>query len=384
MLHRLAHRVPTYNNVVRAEGILEEALLLTPNKHLRHTFPIQTSYALAEARMKSAPISLLLICLAGSLAGCEGVVESSADSGVTPPRPEAGVEAGADSGSGPSPGDAGWAPGDAGSGLRDGGSGLRDAGSGSAPAPAAEHLPTIFGRCPTFMGDGADVTFQTSRGDRPVRMWISEAAETLDGPLVLYWHGWHGSPGLSGITSSALRQLLDMGGIFVAPYIDPDAPSNYWTSWDLITADQVVACAIATVGIDQRRIHSIGYSAGGMQTYRMIHERSGYLASAVMYSPGTNGSPGMRQERENLIATMITWGDAEDMIYQTLAEQYFARLTGYGFFSIMCHHTGGHIQPSGVRDRALDFLLAHPFGTNPSPFVHELPDNYPDYCTPSE
>ncbi|MBX3183547.1 MAG: hypothetical protein KIT72_05445 [Polyangiaceae bacterium] len=254
--------------------------------------------------------------------------------------------------------------------------------AGTGPGePPREWLPEIYGTCPEFVvGEGTDVVFQTSRGDRPVRLWMSEAAKTLDGPLVFYWHGWHGSPGLSGITRGALNRLLEMGGMFVAPYVDPEAPSNYWTAWELLTADQVVACAIANVGIDKRHIHSIGYSAGGMQTYRMIHQRSGYLASAIMYSPGTNGGPGARQETENEIPTIITWGDTEDTIFRTLAEQYFDRLTGYGFFSMMCHHTGGHIQPSGVRDRALDFLLAHPYGVNPPPYAGGVPSDYPEYC----
>lgn len=265
----------------------------------------------------------------------------------------------------------------------DAGSDGSDASHSEPGGPAPEHLPKVFGACPTFVGKGESVTFQTSRGPRPVRMWISDAAKTLDGPLVFYWHGWHGGPLVSGITNAALTELLDKGGIFVAPFLDPEAKekrSDYWSDWDLITADQVVACAIATVGIDKRRIHSIGYSAGGMQTYRMIHERSGYLASAVMYSPGTNGPPKPRQETKNKIASIITWGDAEDKIFRTLAESYFDKLTSYGFFTMMCHHTSGHIQPGKVVERALDFLLEHPFGTDPSPFAGGIPNDYPSYC----
>lgn len=326
--------------------------------------------------MKASGLWAALLILGSTAVSCGGGEAESpgaaSDGGGGGETPGPGGGEGGAGGAGGTTGDAGSIVGP------DGG----DSGAVGGPAggPAAEYLPTVFGACPTFAGEGAKVIFQTSRGDRPVRMWMSDAAQTLDGPLVFYWHGWHGSPGLSGITTAALKELLAMGGLFVAPYIEPNAEDDYWSSWDLVTADQVVACAIATVGIDTRRIHSIGYSAGGMQTYRMIHERSGYLASAILYSPGTNGGPGPRQEKQNKIASIITWGDTEDKIFKTLAESYFDKLTGYGFFSMMCHHTGGHIQPGGVRDRALDFLLAHPFGTDPSPFASGIPANYPTYC----
>lgn len=323
----------------------------------------------------------LVVCSVGCGGGGSGNIGTQ----------DAGDEGGS---SGGGAGEGGWGgtpnSGSGGGGSGGGGSGgggatQSDAGDAAVPSgpgePPRAYLPEIYGTCPELpVGEGTDVVFETSRGDRPVRLWMSEAAKTLDGPLVFYWHGWHGSPGLSGITSGALNRLLEMGGLFVAAYVDPEAPSNYWTAWELLTADQVVACAIQQVGIDKRRIHSVGYSAGGMQTYRMIHQRSGYLASAIMYSPGTNGGPGQRQETENKIPTIITWGDTEDTIFQTLAEQYFDTLTGYGFFSMMCHHTGGHIQPSGVRERALDFLLAHPYGVSPPPFAGGVPSEYPEYC----
>lgn len=268
-------------------------------------------------------------------------------------------------------------PSGSGGSIATGGAGTGGAGRGRTPK--AEFVPQPFGTCPDWIGP--EVVLPTSRGPRPVKLWISDAATTLDGPLVFYWHGWHGTPGFSGMDQASLDRLLAMGGMFVAPYTDPDDIDEYWGVYDLVTADQVVACAIDKVGIDLRRIYSIGYSAGGMQTYRFSLERSGYVAASIMYSPGSDGmSLGARQDPENLFPTLFTWGATEDPIFKQLTESYFDNLTGFGQFSVMFPHAQGHVQPGDVTPIALDFLLAHPFGTQPSPYTNGLPATFPSYC----
>lgn len=260
------------------------------------------------------------------------------------------------------------------------------------PTPAAKHLPKVFGTCPEFpvypefpSVEDYDTKFETERGDRWAYIYMTEEAKRLDGPLVIFWSGLGGSAGLNGLSFEAIDELVKMGGIFVAPWVDPKdeaVTQGFWTDWDLLLADQVVACAIQKVGIDKRRIHSIGFSAGGFQTYRMLHERSGYLASAIMFSPGSNPPEiGPRQEPTNKVPSMISWGEGDPEIHKTLAKQYFDTLTSYGFFSMICHHPGGHLQPPELKARALDFFLAHPFGTDPSPYADGIPDDYPSYCS---
>lgn len=120
---------------------------------------------------------------------------------------------------------------------------------------------------------------------RDVRVWISDAAKTLDGPLLFYWHGTNSSPITEppyGIGAANVAALKEKGGIIVAPFHDPAAGTFPWflttgsgPEDDLRVADEVVACAIEKVGIDIRRIHSMGMSAGGLQTTQMSYRRSG-------------------------------------------------------------------------------------------------------------
>src|SRR6185295_9431247 len=67
-----------------------------------------------------------------------------------------------------------------------------------APKPKAEFLPVASGPCPGF-ADGAgcrkdDISLIcdfTPSGlvTRPVRIWMSDAARSLHGPIVVFWHG---------------------------------------------------------------------------------------------------------------------------------------------------------------------------------------------------
>lgn len=266
---------------------------------------------------------------------------------------------------------------DAGSTRQDG---VAPGPSGPGPFPKPQFLPAPFGPCPEFVAP--EIALTTSQGPRRAKIWLSDKAKSLHGPLIFYWHGWHGTPGLSGIDNASLKKLLDMGGIFVAPYVrQPNTSDDYWGREDLLTADEVVACAMQKVGIDTRHIHSIGYSAGGRETVRFSWERSGYVASVVTYSPGTNPpAPGPSQDPDNKFAALITWGATEDPIYQQLAEDYFDKLTADRHFAVMCKHAGGHVQPSPVVTQALSFLLAHPFKVTPSPYAGGLPNTLPTYC----
>ncbi|HMR06393.1 MAG TPA: hypothetical protein PKA88_11455 [Polyangiaceae bacterium] len=289
-----------------------------------------------------------------------------------------GSAAGGSSGAGGSAGASGAT--NTGGGANTGGATNTGGGSGAGSSPKAQYVPKPGGKCPEFTG--AEITLQPAQGARTVKLWISDAAKTLEGPLVFYWHGWHGSPGAGGISSAARTQLLAMGGMLVAPYIDAADEDEYWDMDDVLMADEVVACAIEKVGIDLRRIYSTGLSAGGWQTLHFAYKRSGYVAAAVAYSAGTNGGlSAVPQDPTGKFAALLSHGgSSEPAIYQTLAEGYFDGLTKNGHFVAMCQHTNGHSAPAAMRDVAFDFLMAHPFGTTPSPFAGGLPAAFPAYC----
>ena len=227
---------------------------------------------------------------------------------------------------------------------------------------------------------------------RDVQIWISDAAKTLDGPLIFYWHGTGSSPVVEppyGIGGANVAAIKDQGGIIAAPYHDPAAGQFPWfltggtgPEDDLRVADEILACAIEKVGVDTRHIHSMGMSAGGLNTTQMSYRRSGYLASVVTYSGGLLGMP-PNQDPSNKFAAMIFHGGATDMVvigFQAVSEAYRDNLKGSGHFAFICDHGMGHSIPTDAVDSVRRFFEDHPYGTDPSPYVSGLPAGFPSYC----
>ncbi len=280
----------------------------------------------------------------------------------------------------------------AGSPASDGGvaeGGVVAAPVGAANEPEAQFIPKVTGSCPEFAKGKA--TFDPGGKPRDVQMWIGDAAKTLDGPLVFFWHGAGGSPTeASFVLGSAIDEITALGGVVVAPYHDPGSGLLPWflalggtAENDLLVADEVVACAIAKVGIDRRRIHSVGFSAGAMHTTQFAVRRSGYLASIVAYSPARLGTPPDPQDGKNKYPAMLLYGGDKDTQVISFAEttrKYHGDLTAEGHFSVLCNHGGGHTVPSSARPSAWKFLEDHPFKASPEPYAKTLPESFPKYC----
>jgi predicted esterase len=251
-------------------------------------------------------------------------------------------------------------------------------------------LPTPTGTCPELV-DG-DVMFAPAGIEpRAVRMWLSDAAATMDGPFVFYWHGTGSQPmeATYGLGNTYVDQVVAQGGIIAAPYHDPAAGQFPWflvlgsQEDDLILADEVLACAIEQLGVDERRIHTAGMSAGGLQTAQMSFRRSGYIASAVPYSGGVLVAP-PDQDPSNPLAAMIFHGGVDDKVvisFKDASETYKAAIETRGGFGFICDHGMGHTIPQGDAQASVwKFFLDHPFGTKPSPYKDGLPAGFPDYC----
>lgn len=256
------------------------------------------------------------------------------------------------------------------------------------PVPSA--LPTPTGTCPEFAA--GDVTFSPAGTDpRSVRIWMSDAAYTMDGPLVFYWHGTGSNPGeaLFGLNSGFVDEVVAQGGIVVAPSADPAAGQFPWfltagtQEFDLLVADEVLACAVENVGIDTRRIHSIGMSAGGLHTAQFSYRRSSYLASVVLYSGGFFGAAPTDQDPGNPLSAMIFHGGPSDVVvisFQDASESYLAQLQNDGRFGFICDHGNGHTIPP-EQGSVWRFFADHPYGTSPSPYESGLPEGFPGYCS---
>lgn len=319
--------------------------------------------------MRSLPFSvraLLSIVLAGSLVACSS---------------DPGSDTTGSAGAGGEP--AGGAGGNGGAG---GGS------TSAAPVPTTPSqafLPTATGPCPE-LAEGK-ITVTPDGKARDVEIWMSDAAKTLDGPLIFYWHGTGSSPIQEppfGIGNTALQEILAQGGIVAAPHHDPDAGTFPWylvlgeQEDDLRVADEVLACAIEKVGVDLRRIHSMGMSAGALHTTQMAYRRSGYLASVATYSGGQL-SDIPNQDETNLFAAMIMHGGSSDNVvisFQKASETFHTKLNDLGHFSFLCNHGLGHKIPTDARDSVWRFFQDHPFGTVPSPYKSGLPATFPSYC----
>ncbi|APR75457.1 Hypothetical protein A7982_00803 [Minicystis rosea] len=273
------------------------------------------------------------------------------------------------------------------------GGGSTSTGTGGSPGhttPSAALVPKATGPCPEFT-EGKQ-TFSPDGVARDALVWIDPAkAAAQDGPLVFFWHGAGGDPSEATYAlGPALAAIKDMGGVVVAPYHDPASTLLPWylclggsDEGDLRVADEALACAIEKVGVDMRRIHSVGFSAGAMNTEQFAVRRSGYLASIVAYSGARVGAV-EEQDPENKYPAMLFYGGPNDIVVTNFddgAHNYHDLLTEEGHFSFLCNHGKGHTVPSDGRASAWQFLQDHPFGTQPEPYEKGLPAGFPSYCS---
>ncbi len=287
---------------------------------------------------------------------------------------------------------------DAGTQGRDDASAPRD----EVRSPSA--LPALPANCPEIKE--GEVLFGSSK----VRVWVGDQGTSRPGPLVIYWHGTCSNPNevaLRGLGAAGIARIKELGGMVAAidsPYKSPDnfcqalgiqptskcpgtsTGNGVWCREDFDVADAVVACAIQQVGIDTRRIHTAGMSAGGLMAVEYADARSGHLASITSYSggplPSLLGAP--IQDPDNKFAAMIVYGGPSDVVgladFERLAETYQAELTQRGHFSFVCNHGMGHTIPAGIGASTLQFFEDHPFGVAPEPYAQALPASFPDYC----
>lgn len=272
-------------------------------------------------------------------------------------------------------------------------SAARDAGGTDAGALIATEptLPSVTGTCPDMSAPGTVTVSPAGTAPRPVMLWVSEAAASLDGPLVFYWHGAGSRPEEArvGLGDAMIDRILALGGMVVAPTSDPGSGDFPWylttgsAEDDLLVADEVVACAIETVGIDTMRIHSAGMSAGGLHTSQMGFRRASYIASIVAYSGGLLAGRPRTDDATSRFAALLFHGGPDDIVivsFQPATEDLFAELDGRGHFAAICDHGMGHRIPTDAHDSVWQFLQDHPFGAVPSPYAGGLPAGFYPAC----
>ena len=276
---------------------------------------------------------------------------------------------------------------------------VTDAAQGMAEGgarPDPKFLVAATGPCPEFR-DGY-VMFSPDGKQRRVLLYATERPH-MNGPLLFSWHSTLPNPedAVTWVGRSVIDQIKAQGGVVVAPTTADRSARRPWDNTplgpmnsdaDQRLMDEVVACAIEKVGIDVRRIHATGMSAGGQKTAQVSLRRSGYLASVVVYSGGIpEGSNPPDQDPSNPVPAMILYGGRTDISpvdgenYTQASTRYRDLMVGKGRFAFLCNHGGGHTVPNDSQTSAWRFLQDHPYGTKPSPYAQGFPSGFVRYCS---
>jgi poly(3-hydroxybutyrate) depolymerase len=255
-------------------------------------------------------------------------------------------------------------------------------------------LPTVVGTCPTLAN--GTVTVTAGSGSIQAQIWAAAGAPA-GGPLVVYWHATGSSPNGEVPIAFDVNAVTAAGGV-IAAFVSSsrtgtttgNTGDNVWFQSDVAFADQVVACAISQLHVDPRRIHVAGYSAGALQTVYMWFARSGYVASVISYSGGTEiGDQAPMQDPTNVPPLIAAHGAmGQDMVVVDFAQasaQWEGIAKQAGGFSIDCNDGGNHLsffqtRAPNLRPVSLQFFLDHPFKVSPEPYTM-LPSGFPTYCT---
>ena len=249
-------------------------------------------------------------------------------------------------------------------------------------------LPAATGTCPTI--ENGDVTFAPAGiAPRKVKLALDPSATT--GPLVIYWHATGSSPVEAAYSLGATHdEIIAAGGVIATPYSDPAAGTFEWFLVnqsprldDFILADEIVGCLADR--IDHARVHSMGMSAGGLQTTAFSFLRASYIASVATFSGGIpEGFNPTNADPENKFAALIFDGGDTDNVFgvdfQAASETYRAMLEASGHFAAICDHGQGHEIPLDAAPSIAKFFAANPYGAWPSPYASGLPAGFPSYC----
>jgi predicted esterase len=265
------------------------------------------------------------------------------------------------------------------------------------PTPPKEFLPAASGPCPDFKN--GYVMFAPDGMQRRVLLYMSDMAMEKHGPLIFSWHSTLPNPedATSWLGRSVIEEIKAQGGIVAAPATGYPSETRPWDNTpmgaqgvdgDQRLMDEIVACAHEKVGIDLRRIHATGMSAGGLKSATVSLRRSGYIASVVVYSGGlTQGDMPPDQDPNNKLAAMILYGGPTDISpvdginYTDASQRYRDLLRGKGRLAFLCNHGGGHSVPSDSQASAWKFMQDHPYGVTPDPYAMALPDGFLRYCS---
>jgi len=244
--------------------------------------------------------------------------------------------------------------------------------------------------CP-MMEEGRTADFPSGTTPREYELHLPEGYDgTTPTPLVVVLHGIGSSIDAMLGSDNLLDEASRTGHIVIAPQAlerggtaawDPVGAPAY--NQDIALFDDMVHCMSEQYNIDPDRVHVTGMSLGGIFTGTLIATRSDVIASAAPFSGGI-----FREKIDGWvpIPTLLSWGGEDDTYYgqnfHDLAALMTERLTSDGHFVISCNHGLGHSLSGELWPYAFRFLMDHPRGVEPLPYVGEgLPEEFPGYCS---
>jgi hypothetical protein len=259
-------------------------------------------------------------------------------------------------------------------------------GGGAPPAGGSEpRIPEIKGECPTFKSGSAQV------GRLRATMNVGTPGATK-GALLFGFHGTGGA-GSASIAPKVQAEITGGGGITVSfryrsgGMTDIAPPTGTWFVEDMEVVDQIVACAVKNHNIDPRRIHATGCSAGGLMAGTLGLMRSSYMASVAPNSGGINYmNSRMLQDPARAPAGFTMHGGSADNVivnFENTSKWFHAQIqkAPAGGFLVDCMHGRGHCGAgNALFEQAWEFMKAHPYGIEKSPFAEGLPSTFPSYC----
>jgi predicted esterase len=165
--------------------------------------------------------------------------------------------------------------------------------------------------------------------------------------------------------------------------------------------DAMIGCIDDQFGIDPDRVHTMGFSLGGITSDLLATSRSDDIASVATYSGGYWNNP---TSDLGLVATVATWPEhtatntyAQLFLHGGTADTFplgpasiqfgdysladSVWLASKGHPSYVCDHGGGHTAPPAQMgpQKLLRFFADHPRGAA-SPYAGSLPADWPSYC----
>jgi hypothetical protein len=272
-----------------------------------------------------------------------------------------------------------------------------DTGGATADAPITNSttptIPAVTGTCPTLAT--GDVTFSPAgMPPRKVALSLPATKPATPGQLIFYWHATGSAPVEAEYSlGDTLGQITGAGGTVAAPYPDPTAGEFEWfivnqspKQDDFLLADEVVACLTAAGYVDPMQIHSMGMSAGALQTTALSFIRAEYIASVATYSGGVppQYTPVDQDPANKFAALIFDGGSADDVFgvdFEAASEAYRSMLVADGHFAAICDHGMGHNIPLDAAPSVAMFFTANPWGAWPSPYAGALPASFPSYCS---